>query len=218
METKTTIMIAEDHKLILGGLIRILNEREDFEVIGEAVNGRELLELLKTKQPHIILLDLEMPVMSGGEAYEEIKILYPEIKTIIISTHYTDSYISEYFLKGVNGYLPKNSDPEQLFEAIDAVIADQYYFNQGVSKLLLSKMIEDYKQKKNTQKTELTETELSILKMLCEEKTSKKIAEELNLTPYVVDHQRRSIQSKTQQNTTVGLVKFAIKNGIIRID
>lgn len=217
-KTVVKIAIAEDHKLMRNAYIDLLKERENFKVVAEAANGKELLEVLQKTEPDVLLLDLEMPVMKGGEAHEKIKVLYPGIKTIIISTYYDDAFVTEYFMRGVNGYLPKSCEPEEIYDAIDAVMNEKYYFTKEVSRILLTKMMKDKEQKLNLEKIKLTETELQILKLLCEEKTSKMIAEILGLTVYVVDHNRRSIQEKTRQSSAIGLFKFAVKNGIAELN
>lgn len=217
-DLKTKIVIAEDHKLMRNAYVDLLKEREDFAVVGEAANGKELLDVLQKVKTDIILLDLEMPVMKGGEAHEKIKVLYPDIKTIIISTYFDDGFVTEYFMRGVNGYLSKSCEPEEIYDAIDAVMNENYYFTKELSRILLTKMMKDKEQRLNLEKIKLTETEIRILKLLCEEKSSKMIAETLGLTVYVVDHNRRSIQAKTQQSSAIGLFKFAIKNGIASIE
>ena len=214
LKEKTKIAIAEDHKLLRNAYLTILSERGDYEVVIEVSNGKELLDAMRTNLPDVVLLDLEMPVMKGGTAFEKIKVQYPGVKTIIISAYFNDSFVTEYFLRGVNGYLSKDSDPEQLFEAIDSVMTDHFYFNRSVSLFLLQKIMKDKEQKIAIDKLNLTPVEVEILKMICDEKTTKTIAEKIGISVYSVDNHRRNIQEKTQQSSVIGLFKFALKHGI----
>ncbi len=216
-KAKTKIAIAEDHKLLRNAYLNFLSEREDYEVVIEACNGKELLDDMKTNIPHVVLLDLEMPVMRGSEAFEKIKVQYPSVKTIVISTHFNDSFVTEYFLRGVNGYLSKDSEPEQLFDAIDSVMQDHFYFNRSISLLLLQKIMKDKDQRIAIDRINLTPGEVEILRMVCDEKTTKTIAEKMGITVYSVDNHRRNIQEKTQQSSVIGLFKFALKHGITEV-
>ena len=211
------IIIAEDHKLMRKAYKDLLLEHETYVVVGEAANGKELLDVLESTSADIILLDLEMPVMKGGEALDKIKLAYPAIKTIIVSSYYSEAFVTEYFLRGANGYLPKSCEPEELFTAINLVMEEHYYFDKSISKFLLSKMLREQRQKETIASIKLTEIELKVLKLICEEKTAKQIAGELNLTVYSIDNHRRNIQTKTQQSSAIGLFKFAIKNGITEL-
>lgn len=216
-KNKIKIMIAEDHPLMRKAYVDLIVEHGNLYVVGEASNGRELLALLKDVETDIVLLDLSMPVMTGGEAFETIKKKYPHIKVIIISTHFDDTYVAEYFLKGVNGYLSKSGAVEEIVEAINSVINEEFYFTKVVSKSLLRRMIKEKGQKEILDVVNLTDVELKILQRICEEKSSKQIALELGMTQYSIDHHRRNIQAKTQQSTAIGLFKFAVKNGIAEI-
>src|SRR5258708_1255967 len=111
---KIKIIIADDHAIVRNGYRSILEERSDYKIIGEAGNGKELLEILKKSRPDIVLLDIEMPVMDGFKAHEELRKKYPSIKVIIVSIHFEDSFVSHFFLNGASGYLSKDCDPGEL--------------------------------------------------------------------------------------------------------
>lgn len=212
------IVIAEDHQLVREGFVRILKEKCSYKIVGEANDGIELLKILSTLDADVVLLDLEMPVMSGGEALEFIKKNHPAVKIIIVSNYYDNSLVTEYFLKGAHAYLPKNCDVNDLYTTIDFVFKNGYCFPSDIGTLLINKINSDKEKEEAKNKKCLTETEIMILKLLCEEKTSKKIAEETGLSVYVIDHHRRSIMNKTEQSTTIGLIKYAIKNGLTKLE
>jgi len=174
----------------------------------------ELLEKIKTNKPDVVLLDIEMPVMDGFKAHAELQKKYPEIKVIIISMHFEDAFVSHFFLNGANGYLPKDCKPEQLLDAIDAVMQEDYYLNESISKIILSSMIQEKKGNALLEKIELNDAQKEILKMICDEKSYKQIAAKLDISVHTVDYHRRTILSKTKQSSVIGLVKYAIRNGI----
>ncbi|MCD6066769.1 MAG: hypothetical protein K0S33_1595 [Bacteroidetes bacterium] len=215
--TKIRIALAEDHGMLRTAYRNILSQRTGYKVIHEAANGQELLDNMKKKAADIVLLDLDMPVMSGKEAFELIKILFPKTRTIIISAHYDQSYVSEYFYKGVNGYLSKNATDDQLFEAIDSVMEEGYYYDISTSRFLIEEVINNKEQKHSAEELNINSIEVEILKMICDEIPTKKIAEKLQLSVYAVDHHRRNILAKTEQSNLIGLFKFALRNGITKI-
>jgi len=206
MKKIVKIIIADDHPIVRNGYKSILEERSDYKVIGEANNGKELLDILKTKKPDVILLDIEMPVMDGFKAHEQLRKKYPSIKVIIISMHFEDAFVSHFFLNGASGYLSKDCEPEELLEAIDTVMKENCYLNTSTSKILLSGKIN------------LTDIQEKILKMICEEKTNQEIGDKLDISAHTVDYHRRSILTKTKQSSVIGLVKYAIKHGITKLD
>lgn len=214
MDGKTTIIIADDHQLIRDGYKSMLSERPDLAVIGEASNGMELLDLLKKNLPDIILLDIEMPVMDGIQAHGEIQKHFPQVKVIIVSMHFQESFINHFFLNGANGYIAKGGGADQLFKAIDAVMNDNYYLNASISKIILLNMLKENKNKELFGNIRLNDSQIEILKMICDERSYKEIADKMDLSIHTVDYHRRQILEKTNQSTVIGLVKYAIKNGI----
>jgi DNA-binding NarL/FixJ family response regulator len=218
MEDKIKIVIVDDHQLVRGGYKSIIDDYPKYIVIGEAGNGKELLDFLKENKPDVILLDIEMPVMDGFKAFEEIRKFHPQIKVIIVSMHFEDAFISHFFMNGANGYLPKSCEARQLSEAIDAVVKENYYLNSTISKVFLLDMLMQKKSKSVFDEIKMSYTQSEILKMICDEKSYKEIAAKLNLSLHAVDYHRREILSKTKQSSVIGLVKYAIKNGIAKVD
>ncbi|MCZ8284655.1 MAG: response regulator transcription factor, partial [Bacteroidia bacterium] len=129
MKPKISIAIAEDHVLFRQGMVSLLTEEEDISIAFEAGNGQELLDSLKHTIPHVILLDISMPVMEGKEALTKIRELYPEVKVIMLSMYYESSYIAEYLAKGARAFLPKNCDIEKVIDAIRTVHQKGFYFD-----------------------------------------------------------------------------------------
>lgn len=217
MQKKIKIVIADDHPVARKGYMSIIEEYPNYIITGEAANGVELLEIVKTDEPDIVLLDIEMSVMDGFKAHAELRKKHPAVKVIIASMHFEDSFVSHFFMNGANGYLPKGGDPDHLPQAIDAVMKDNYFFNASISKIILSDILSD--KKNNALKSiDLNHSQKEIMKMICAEKSNKEIAASLNLSIHTIDYHRRIILEKTKQSSVIGLVKYAIKNGITRMD
>ena len=214
-EKKINVIITDDHKLFRKGIIALL---EDFDFIGEtreASNGAELLDLLaKIKTlPDVILLDLTMPVMDGVEAHKKISKLYPEIKVIILTMEDDEQYILHLISEGVNGYLLKNADPDEMERAILKVVEKGFYFSENISTLVVKGMV-----KKDMSEAlpnlDFNERELQILELICKEFTAGEIAEKLNLSVRTVEGYRQKIIEKAGVKNVAGLVIFAVKNNL----
>ena len=216
MAYKINVMIAEDHELVRKGYISLLSENEDITVVGEVSNGKELIELIKVKEPDVVLLDLDMPIMDGKQTLEILNSRFSNIKTIIISMYYDDVFITEFLSRGARGFLPKNCNPETLIDAIYEVKENGYYFNKKISKALVIKLLKE-NFTNSIDKNALTEREIEVLKLICQEKANKEIADALNIAIRTVDFHRSNIYKKTQTQTSAGLALYAVKQGIISI-
>jgi DNA-binding NarL/FixJ family response regulator len=208
-------MIAEDHTSARQAYAAILGAEPNMLVSGQAGNGLDLVKLMEKHRPDIVITDLDMPVMSGSKLIDVMKVRFPEVKTIVLSMHNEAEYISQLILDGANAYVPKSSDIEELILAINRVYEEGFYFNKVVSKIIVSNAI---KKRDNMEpvfkQLSLSAREQDVLKLLCDEKTNKQIAESLNISLSTVDFHRQSIYKKTHASSVIGLVKYAIKNGI----
>lgn len=210
------VIIADDHVLFRAGVKTALSMKKDVRLIGEADNGQQLLHLLKHLQPDVILLDIQMPIMDGITTLPEIKKLYPEIRIIMLTMHNDHSMISKLMELGANAYLTKNSDSEVIYEAIKTCYANEYYFNDLTNKALLDGL--RTKRHNDTfapAEVKLTEKEKHILKLMCDEKSTKEIADMVDLSPRTVEAIRDKLKSKTGVKSMAGLVMYAVKSGII---
>lgn len=206
--------MAEDHKSARQAYVAMLSDEENFSVIGDAPNGLELLNLMEKKLPDVVLTDLEMPVMNGYQLLENIREKYKDTKVIVLSMHDDDYYISDLILRGASAYLPKHCGIEDIVFTINKVCTDGFYFTKPVSKMVVNSSLNDKKFKPFYEELGLTLRELEVLKLICEEKSNKEIARILDIAAGTVDFHRQSIYRKTQLNSVVGLVKYAVKNGL----
>lgn len=207
-----TITIVDDHKLFAQSLQVLVNSFYGFEVNKVFKNGEELVEYFQAgnEGSDILLLDMRMPVMNGMETMEWLKANKPEQRVLALTVDQEDETIIKMLRLGCRGYLLKDIEPEELEHALNAISENGYYSNQTISDALSH---EERKQKYE----ELTEREMQFLNYACSELTYKQVAEEMHLSPKTVDNYRESLFGKLQVKSRVGLVIFAIKEGIYKV-
>jgi DNA-binding NarL/FixJ family response regulator len=210
------VIIADDHALFRSGVKTALSVKKDVDLIAEADNGMQLLNLLKHMEPDVILLDIQMPIMDGIATLPEIRKMYPHVKVIILSMHNDHSMISKLMEIGANSYLTKNTDSENIYNAIKTCYEQEFYFNELTNKALLTGLRTKRIEPSLPLEANLTEKEVTILKMMCEEKTTKEIADIVEISPRTVEAIRDKLKTKTGAKSMAGLVMYAVKNGIIQ--
>jgi DNA-binding NarL/FixJ family response regulator len=216
MNIPIKVVIADDHVLFRAGVKTALSMHKDIKMIAEADNGMQLLTVLKHIQPDVILLDIQMPIMDGITTLPEIKKLYPEIRVIMLTMHNDHSMISKLMELGANAYLTKNSDSEVIYEAVKTVFEQEFFFNQLTNKALIDGLrVKRQAEASMPVDAKLTDKEISILRMICEEKSTKEIADLVELSPRTVEAIRDKLKVKTGAKSLAGLVMYAVKSGII---
>ena len=216
MNEPIKVAIADDHVLFRAGVKSALSVHKDIKMIAEADNGMQLLTVLKHVQPDVILLDIQMPIMDGINTLPEIKKLYPEIKVIMLTMHNDHSMISKLMELGANSYLTKNSDSEIIYQAVKTVYEQEYYFNQLTNKALIDGLrVKRQAEASLPVDAKLSDKEITILRMICEEKSTKEIADIVDLSPRTVEAIRDKLKVKTGAKSLAGLVMYAVKSGII---
>lgn len=212
------IMIVDDHVLYRAGVKTALSSKKDIKVIAEADNGSHLLNILKGIQPDVILLDIQMPIMDGITALPEVKKLYPHIKVIMLTLLDDQSVITKLMELGANSYLVKTSDAEVIYEAIKTCHQQEFFFNSLTNKALLNNLrqknvVSPFKTAQDD--ATLNEKEITILKLMCEEKSTREIAEAVDLSPRTIEAIRDKLKVKTGTKSTAGLIMFAVKNNLV---
>jgi DNA-binding NarL/FixJ family response regulator len=211
------VAIADDHTLFRTGVKTALQMRKDIQMVAEAENGMQLMNLLRHIQPDVVLLDIQMPIMDGLTALPEIKKLYPGIKVIMLSFLNDHSVISKMMEMGANSYVTKESGADMIYDAIRAVYENDYYFNDITNKALLSGLRTKRTAEAATpQEVHLSEKEITILKLMCEEKSTKEIADIVDLSPRTVEAIRDKLKTKTGTKSMAGLVLYAVKTGLVQ--
>lgn len=203
------IIIADDHSIIRDGLKAMLEMNDFCRIVGEAANGEELLDLLKTTPCDVVCTDISMPVMDGMEATRQIMKHFPKIRVMCLSMHEEAAFIKKMMEAGAVGYVFKDSSKDELKEAIQAVHSGKKYFNQKLFDILLNM------ESGGKEISVLSSREKEILKLIAEEYTNPEIAEKLFLSVRTVDTHRQNLIQKLDVKNTAGLVKYAIKSGLI---
>jgi DNA-binding NarL/FixJ family response regulator len=211
--------IVDDHKIFRNGLKATLEECEDFEIILEASNGKELVGLLATKTPDVILMDIKMPEMDGIQTATHVHQHFKDIKILALSMFNEDKYIVDMMKAGASGYLLKNAEPEEIIEAVSTVYSKGFYFNEHLSITLIKQLVgNDPSESAANNKTDLNEREIEVLKLVCQECSNQEIADKIFLSVRTVEGYRARLFEKTGSKNLVGLVIYAIKRGIINVN
>lgn len=217
-EDAINVMIVDDHVLYRAGVKTALSSKNDIKIIAEADNGAHLLNMLKAIQPDVILLDIQMPIMDGITTLPEIKKLYPGIKVIMLTLLDDQSVITKLMELGANSYLVKTSDAEVIYEAIKTCHLQEFYFNSLTNKAMLNNL-----RQKNiaspfktaNDEAVLNDKEVTILRLMCDEKSTREIAEAVDLSPRTIEAIRDKLKVKTGTKSTAGLIMFAVKNNLL---
>ncbi|MBK7130933.1 MAG: response regulator transcription factor [Crocinitomicaceae bacterium] len=217
MPDKKRILLVDDHQLIIDGIRGFIEHDGRYQVIGEANDGHDAIRLADVLNPHVILMDIEMPGLSGIAACEEIKRKFPQVKVIIISMHNDKELIKKLIGLGADGYLLKNSQQTEVLDAITKVLNNQSYFSNDVTLSLLDKTIKNHSESNTTTDlSELTERETEILKLVAEGMTNKEIGDELNISHRTVDTHRTNLMKKLDVTNVAGLIRLAYKNNLLK--
>jgi len=211
MREKIHILLADDHAVVRQGFKMILAAQPDMEIVGEAGNGREALELAGQLQPDVIVMDVAMPELNGIEATRRVADLSPRSRVLALSMHKDSVYVREILRAGARGYLLKDSIASDLLAAVRAIARGEGYLSPGVSDAVLN----DYRRHVTDPIDLLTSREREVLQMIAEGKTNKEIATVLNLSVYTVDAHRGRIMEKLNVHSVTDLVRFAVRCGLV---
>lgn len=221
MNKSYKVALVEDHILLRKGLVSMVEGFHDYTVLFEASNGKEMIELLDPGNlPDLVLMDVNMPEMDGFSSTGWLKRNYPDIRILALSMYDTENSIIRMFKAGVRGYIMKYCDPVDLRTAMDALIQKGYYYSEMVTGRLIH-TINRYDDLDNNDTgnplSVLNDRELEFLRYACTEMTYKEIACKMYLSPRTIDGYRDSLFDKLRLKTRVGLVTFAIRNGIVTV-
>ncbi|HEY2120726.1 MAG TPA: response regulator transcription factor [Candidatus Acidoferrum sp.] len=213
---KIRIVLADDHKLMRSGLRVLLEQQQDFAVVGEASDGREAVSLVSSQKPDVLVMDIGMPNLNGIEAAAQITQNHPGISIVMLSMHSDESYVLRALKAGAKGYLLKDSAETDLIRAVHSVAEGKSFFSPVVSKVLL----DDYVRKLKRSGTEdpydlLTPREREVLQLVAEGKSNKDVAQLLNLSVYTVETHRSNIMEKLNLHGVPELILYAVRKGII---
>jgi len=213
---KTRVLLADDHKLMRAGLRLVIDQHPEFSVVGEADDGRQAVAMADSLKPDVVVMDIGMPSLNGIEAALQITEKHPETSVVMLSMHSDESYVLRALKAGARGYLLKDSAEADLIRALQAVAEGKSFFSPAVSKVLLA----DYMRKLRRAGAEdsydlLTSREREILQLVAEGKSSKEIANLLNLSAYTVETHRSNLMQKLGLRGIPELILYAVRKGLI---
>jgi DNA-binding NarL/FixJ family response regulator len=208
------ILVVEDHQILLESISLLISTIDDVELVGKASNGQKALQIIEKESIDIIISDVNMPVMNGVELVWKVKQNYPKIKILMLTVSEDAQTIKDALQAGADGYIFKSAEKEELEEAILSLMNGKKYFNDKTIMSLARGEDEVFMPQKEALKSMLTERELQILKLISQELSGIQIAEKLFISPTTVESHRKNLFSKIGVNTSVGLVKYALKHGI----
>lgn len=216
MTEKTKIIIAEDHTILREGLCHLLETQEEYEIVGQAADGKEAIKQVENKQPDLILLDISMPRMNGISVIKDIKARYPDTRIMVLTVHKSEEYILETFQSGADGYCLKYANHKELLLGIKNIMSGKRFISPEIS----DKVLEGYLEGKKTLKPEstwhtLTQREKEILKLVGEGYTNKEIANYLCISVKTVDKHRANLMKKLDIHNASALTAYAIEKGLV---
>jgi DNA-binding NarL/FixJ family response regulator len=210
------VAIADDHKIFRDGIKMALSGKEYLKIIWEAEDGKDLIHKMKIKLPDVLLMDIRMPEMDGINAISLLRKEYEEVRIIVLTMYDDQEMISKMMEMGANAYLTKTTDPEEIYNAILTCMNDDFYFNDLLNKAVLMKL----QQKKTTRQfypnpVKFNEKEISILKLIAQDKTTEDISREVFLSPRTIETIRQNMKTKVGAKTIAGLVMYGMRNKLI---
>ena len=212
--TPVRVLLADDHKLVRAGFRAMLSNLSNVEVVAETGDGREALELIQKHRPDVAFVDITMPSLTGLEVAKRAAKEAPNVRIIIVSMHTAEEYVGRAVRAGVAGYVLKNADPVELELAIRAAVKGEIYLSPAVSKSL----IDDYSRRLAEEKTledRLTARQREVLQLIAEGQNTKDIAARLNVSIKTVETHRKQLMERLDIHDVAGLVRYAIRAGII---
>ena len=214
MNQTIKLIIADDHPVFRDGLYGVLKRQDFISKISQASDGTEVIRFLESEKYDVVLMDIKMLPMNGVQATEIIRNRFPEVKIIALSMFGEERFINEMITKGASGYLLKNSNKSEIVQAIKSVVRGNSYFSEEVAEFIVDKL----NGKSNIEKENtafMGERLREIIFLICHEKTSKEIAAMMKISHRTIDDCRGEIMKLTNSKSTIGVLKFAIQNGIM---
>lgn len=216
MENKLSIVLADDHTILREGLRALLTADSNFEIVGEARDGREAVRCVEKLGPDLLLMDLSMPRMSGMDAIREIKKRYPETKIIALTVHKTEEYLLTTLQAGADGYVLKDATHDELMLAIKNVMGGKSYLSPGVSEKVIEGYLEGKENNRSLSSWEsLSQREREVLKLIAEGYKNKEIADDLCISLKTVEKHRANLMKKLDLHNAAALTVYAMDKGLI---
>ena len=220
MANQKTTLIVDDHPLFREGVKTLVEHTPHFKVVGEAGNGEEALALAKALKPDLVLMDLSLPDQSGIEVTRQVRTFLPDTRVVIVSMHSKVDLVTKAFQAGATGYVVKESATEKLVECMKAVSNGEYFLDTSLSQKVVSNLVKSSARASDldSRYQSLTRREQEVLRLVVEGLSAKKIGERLFISPKTVENHRTNIMNKLDIHSTMQLVRYAAKLGLIDVD
>lgn len=217
---KINLLLVDDHDIVRDGICALLEDEIGFEIIAEAQNGQEAIDICAEREEEIdfIIMDISMPEMNGIEATRKIKEAHPDIKILALTMMDEDQHIRQMIEAGASGYILKSSNRQELIDAITAILDGKHYFSDDATRSVMMDLVKSPTRNQSGDPTQLTDREIEVLELIVKEHTNAEIAKKLYISPRTVDAHRRNLLQKTGAQNTAGLVTYAIKHELVNLN
>jgi len=208
------VLLAEDHTIVRKGLRSLLDDETEIEVVGEAEDGQQAIELVQRVQPDVVLMDITMPVLNGLEATRQIKKLFPQVKVVVLTVHSTEEYIFQILRAGASGYVVKQAAVSELVQAIQTVHRGDSFLSPSISR----QVVEEYGRRAEAIEDKydrLTNREREVLQLIAEGRANREIAQLLHVTVKTVEAHRAHLMDKLGLRSTAELTRYALRKGMV---
>jgi DNA-binding NarL/FixJ family response regulator len=212
------VILADDHTLVRAGIRALLEKLPDVTVVAEANDGRELLELVRTNPPDVVVMDIAMPGLNGLEAAERMATEFPNVRVVILSMHHNEEYVWRALKAGVAGYLLKKAATAELETALQRIVNQETYLSREISERLPATFLRDGLAYQKSPLEQLSSRQREILQLIAEGQNTKQIAELLKVSPKTVEYHRMKLMSALNVHDIPGLVRFALRVGLIQTE
>jgi DNA-binding NarL/FixJ family response regulator len=212
---KPKILIADDHEMVRQGLRRVIIDAGSWDIIGEAVDGREAVELAKRTRPDVVVIDYSMPNLNGLEATRQIRAALPATEVLVLTMHDSESLVREVLSAGAKGFVLKSDAGRVLLQGIETLLQHRPYFSSSISELLLNAYVAEAGERARESSTVLTAREREVVQLLAEGRSTKEAADQLGLSVKTVETHRANVMRKLGLQSFAELVRYAIRNNII---
>lgn len=211
------ILLVDDHKIIRDGIISLLADQPNYNVVAEASNGKEALDILEKMKIDIAIIDINIPEMNGIDCTHAITEKYDQTRVIALTMHSEEIYLTKMIEAGAVGYILKSLGKKELINALNAIVDGKHYYSPEITLTVIKELMSPQKSKSEEQKIELTGREIEVLGLIVKEFSNHEIADELSISIRTVDAHRRNLIEKTGARNTAGLAKFSISHKLFNL-